>query len=123
MGLHADALARLSNTAGKAWSDDVQTVLLLGSHSFNVFVATIGSTCRGEFDTVPYYMRGMHDAVSLLSVCARSTSHAKQWPDGSLKPSDARKLFVAVLRDAGLEEMASQTEAILLENAKIANDA
>ncbi len=121
LGLHLEALTRISRSAGRDPGISTQLRLGIGGHSANLFFTILDLLAKGLFDVAVHLHRGLFDCHSLLEVVG-DTALANQFDAGNLRPSDARKMALALLRENGYGELADDAERILLQEKEIVDD-
>ena len=105
--LHSEALREFS-LAVEQDGPHKRAVVVLGSHSLNIYTAAVDLLILGKFDVAAYLMRPLFDTHGLLLAAAHDEERAKQLLPGGdgLRPSAARKF---------LEEDPRFAEALSLE--------
>ena len=119
--VHFDA-AFLSSSAGYQRDRRHEVVMLLASHSFNVFVDFVGTIFAGRFDAACYLARPMFDAAAILGYAGGDDAVAAQFRSDprSVPASAARKASVAQLRAID-PKAADEVNRIFEEDAEAAN--
>lgn len=103
-GLHLEALESISKRAGRKPSDQELASILIASHAFNLYAATLRLIIHGQFDIASYMLRALLDAQGLFYAISRKSDLAAKFLNDQLKASTARKFVVRDLRNNGMKQ-------------------